>query len=47
MPLTAGKLRLDLKCGSGYIAQSKKCHKESSPRSSMLQQQYGVPPKTE
>ncbi len=33
MPLTAGKLRLDLKCGSGYIAQSKKCHKESSPPS--------------
>jgi hypothetical protein len=27
MPLTAVQLRLDFKCGSGHIAQSKKCHK--------------------
>lgn len=27
MTLTAGQLRLDLKCGSGHIAQGKKCRK--------------------
>lgn len=27
MPLTAGQLRLDLKCGAGHIAKGKKCHK--------------------